>query len=275
MSCLHPFKMLVPSEREGYLKEVLVPCGKCVECLKRKQSEWIFRLSIEQQCAMDTLFITLTYDDSNLPLRGVQKDDCQKFIKRYRKHHECHPTKKIKYFLVSEYGSTTGRPHYHLILFFNWKIELIPESSLLQECWKKGAIKIGTCSPASISYCCKYLMKENKDPFGFFENKTFTLMSRRPAIGIEYLFNREVQRLHTERVDFQVISPDGYILNLPRYYRDKLFDDFDKWLNREKLQDKFNAFQVEIDSIPEADKYYKIHRLEQKRKQKNIQTDKL
>lgn len=275
MSCLSPFRMVVPSEREGFMREVLVPCGKCVLCRKRKQSEWIFRLTIEQQCSMNTLFITLTYDDDHLPLKGVQKDHCQKFIKRYRKYYETHPWKKIKYFLVSEYGSTTGRPHYHLILFYNWRIDLIPESTLLQDCWKMGSIKIGTCTPESISYCTKYLMKENKDPFGFFPNTTFTLMSRRPAIGIEYLFNGEVARLHAERVDFQVISPDGYIVNLPRYYRDKLFDDFDKWLHRDRLQDKFDKLQSKIDAIPWEDMHIKKARFEEKKKSKNIQTDKL
>ena len=61
------------------------------------------------------MFLTLTYNDDNLPSDvGLHKDDLQRFFKRLRKALD---TKKIRYFACGEYGDTTSRPHYHAIVF--------------------------------------------------------------------------------------------------------------------------------------------------------------
>lgn len=274
MSCLHPFPLLVETEREGVYKEFQIPCGKCSACLSRKQSEWIFRLQLEKMVSYSSFFVTLTYSDANLPLKGVQKKDCQDFIKRFRKRYcDGFDGLKLKYFLVSEYGSLSSRPHYHLILFFNQFLDVRVICNWIYSCWKKGEIKIGSVDIASITYVTKYCLKDRYDESGFFKEKTFTMMSKRPAIGIDYLFNSEVVRLHQETAKFKVISPDGYIVNLPRYYRERLFDDFDKWLHREELQEIF-AKQKTRERSP-IESYIYTQEQERKRKIKNKQTDKL
>lgn len=50
-------------------REMTVPCGKCVECLKRKQNDFmqVFYTAAQQYGSM--VFVTLTYRDSSLPLR--------------------------------------------------------------------------------------------------------------------------------------------------------------------------------------------------------------
>ena len=53
MTCLHPVR----------LPTGFVPCGKCVECLKRRQREWFIRLEQECLVASSAFFVTLTYGD--------------------------------------------------------------------------------------------------------------------------------------------------------------------------------------------------------------------
>lgn len=135
--------------------ETSIPCGKCFACRLRKRKEMTTRLSNELSLYNeDCCFITLTYNDENLPTtclrsikdsekmvaRGVAElpvetllpSDVQKFIKRLRRHLEYlpkrgknrigrdHVTTPIRYFAVGEYGGRTGRPHYHLLIF-GWK----------------------------------------------------------------------------------------------------------------------------------------------------------
>ena len=97
MRCFHPIAVKKYSEeknKSGSHFKVnnyhLVPCGKCVACLARRRNEWTYRLTAEQACSDYTFFITLTYDDSNVPIRVHEgrpffvfnKEHVQKYIKR-------------------------------------------------------------------------------------------------------------------------------------------------------------------------------------------------
>lgn len=132
-----------------------LPCGKCIHCQMAKRKDMTTRLSNEISLYGDNCcFITLTYDDDNIPTtcfrplkdsnkiveRGVSAlpvqtllpSDVQKFIKRLRRHLEYvpksprkrkgrdHVTTPIRYFAVGEYGGKTARPHYHLLIF-GWR----------------------------------------------------------------------------------------------------------------------------------------------------------
>lgn len=49
-------------------EEIVVPCGKCLACLKNKQSSMVVRCKREAQQKGSFAFMTLTYDDDHLPL---------------------------------------------------------------------------------------------------------------------------------------------------------------------------------------------------------------
>ena len=73
-----------------------------------RKSEWAMRMTHELLYWDHATFITLTYDDHNLPMSEVnkywptlRKKDLQDYIKRIRK--EIYP-KKIKYYMCGEYG---------------------------------------------------------------------------------------------------------------------------------------------------------------------------
>lgn len=90
-------------------------CGVCLYCQQQYSKGWATRLMLESKLHNESCFVTLTYNDANLPYNNsLQKRDVQLFIKRLRK--KLAP-KKIRYFLTGEYGGRKGRAHYHLVIF--------------------------------------------------------------------------------------------------------------------------------------------------------------
>ena len=64
MACSYPITLV----RNG--RHELVPCGRCINCIQRKRAEWSFRLLIEHQNSKSAHFLTLTYNEENIPKNG-------------------------------------------------------------------------------------------------------------------------------------------------------------------------------------------------------------
>lgn len=47
---------------------MVVPCGKCMACIQKRQNDYAFRLRAEAERRCSMVFLTLTYNDDNLPL---------------------------------------------------------------------------------------------------------------------------------------------------------------------------------------------------------------
>lgn len=86
-----------------------------------KRQEWTFRLMLEMRESPFNYFVTLTYDQEHLPSDGVSLGEVQRFMKRLRKRLSARST-KVRFFAVGEYGSQSGRAHYHLLLFTDREI---------------------------------------------------------------------------------------------------------------------------------------------------------
>lgn len=164
-----------------------VPCGKCLECRMQRAEEWSARMVIEaESCGYEAQFITLTYNDANLPTAGVKVKEIQDFLKRFRK--SIAPA-KVRYFACGEYGSTTHRAHYHLVIFGYRFSDLtflkndnkgtaLYTSALLLKLWKKGFHSIAEFSPEVAKYCAKYIVADRPGC-----NKSFVTMSKKPILG--------------------------------------------------------------------------------------------
>lgn len=214
----------------------MVPCGKCAACLTNKRKEWTFRLNQELLVSSSSFFITLTYDDEHIPvtedgLPTFSKRDIQLFIKRLRKN----TNRKISYYIVSEYGEKTYRPHYHGFIF-NLNANQQEATDLILKSWKNGHVKIGTTQSASIAYVTKYIINRNNIK-GL--SKPFALISKRPAIGSSYLELYGESHLIDKEKFF--VRQNGFKQAIPRYYRDKLFTKEEKQAYREKLLDKLKS----------------------------------
>ena len=76
--------------------------------------EWSVRILDEASYYKTNTFLTLTYNDENLPKDGsLSKEEVQKYLKRLRERLD---GREIKFYAAGEYGEDNGRPHYHLIL---------------------------------------------------------------------------------------------------------------------------------------------------------------
>lgn len=113
-------------------QRVFAPCGYCEDCANTKRYAWAWRLSADLEHYIKrgykVGFITLTYNDTMLPrfpsrypsVAGMpcfDKVHTDKLILYLRKTlHRDYGCKELLYFLASERGETTYRPHYHLII---------------------------------------------------------------------------------------------------------------------------------------------------------------
>lgn len=204
---------------EGELK---LPCGQCTECKSLRAVEWATRAKHEISLHRENSFITLTYNDENLPSHLVLKDPFQKFIKRLRKKLK---DKNIRYMVSHEYGSQYFRPHHHAIIF-GWNPqgqyeprktksgETIFRSRELETLWTEGFSSVGTANERTAYYIASYAIKGKKHniclPNGeITEVSDLFDSSKRPAIGLNYLIENQKQIIHSG-------NP------VPRYYLKKL-----------------------------------------------------
>lgn len=251
-----------------------LPCGRCIGCRLEKAKQWALRCHHEASMYKDNDFITLTYATEHLPKNySLDKDAFPKFIRALRKKTK-RQTKEnpIRYYMCGEYGNiccehggwtehaiiekpeilkcnvcTTGRPHYHAIIF-NYKFpnqklvsirnkNRVYTSDLLTKLWPYGGHEIGNVSFTSAGYVARYILKKQNGEFaerdysvintetGELTNEKvtppFTTMSLRPGIG-ESWYKRFKMDLFPH--DYAIL-PDGRQTPVPTYYRDLLKKD--------------------------------------------------
>lgn len=129
---------------------------------------------------------------------------------------------KLRYYAISEYGPTTNRPHYHVILF-----GFPPDADLfraIEDSWLFGDINTATpASDASLMYVANYHLDRFVAPPGSPPN--FNLISSRPGIGHIYShpFSNSVAYEDDSKY-FAVKVNDTLRLPLGRYLRNRMFD---------------------------------------------------
>lgn len=186
------------------IKEFDLPCGQCIGCRLERSRQWAMRCMHESTMHEKNCFITLTYDDENLPNRNsLAYEEWVRFAKRLRKHTKI---EKIRFYMCGEYGEQTGRPHYHAIIFgYDWEDKLyhatsptgdkLYTSEALSKIWGKGHSLIGNVTFESAAYVARYIMKKitgkqaedhylRVDELGAYNlEPEFSGMSLKPGIG--------------------------------------------------------------------------------------------
>ena len=270
-----------------------VPCGKCAICMSNRKQEWIFRLKQELDVSCAAVFVTLSYDDLHLPFRDKEgnyyrlsdtplyneeeahqslcKRDIQLFMKRLRKQTDAMiskyqaknlvcPIGMPRFYLVGEYGGKHQRPHYHAILFNipHWPVGSYDPYLFIGNIWHQGNISIGPVNGRVLNYVVSYMDLKKEKPHEFSEDQ-FCLMSRRPGIGANYLEKSHIksyydyEKLKDNNV---LVSMDGLKMPMPTYYKNKIYNDYDKL--KKRVHDVVHPESV-------SDQDYEI--LKQKRKQ--------
>lgn len=234
MKCLYPISIQDSKDKSRFVQ---VPCGHCIPCRINKSLEWLIRLEYENQCHPYSSFVTLTYNDENLPKdNGLHKADLQKFMKLLR----FNSSEKYKYYGIGEYGETElkyfspesleahGRPHYHLIIF-GLKPDCDESRELVFQSWKKCNREmiidpihkaVGTVTHDSMLYVCDYMQKKQYSVNGLklYGNAQppFQLCSQR--LGLDGFLNDNVHGILSNGF----ITYNSLKAPIPRYFRKKL-----------------------------------------------------
>lgn len=236
-----------------------IPCGQCIGCRLEHSRQWAIRCMLESENYAENYFITFTYDESHVPYNeyvdhdGViqqsmtlVKSDMQKFIKRVRSDFDYRGLPNFRYFYCGEYGTTSARPHYHMIAFglhlddlkFYKKTDVgnLYTSEYLTEKWKNGIVVVGDVTFESCSYVSRYIVKKQKGKnSGVYDYYNITPeyidMSRNPGIGKEYILN-----------NYDVVYPrdsivvrGGLLVRPPRFF-DTVMSSIDEDLMSEVKQ---------------------------------------
>lgn len=155
-------------------------CSQCLPCRINRRRLWTSRIMLESLQHLDSSFVTLTYDQKNHPKDGgLDPRHTTLWLKKLRL--KLSP-RKIRYFLVGEYGDQTHRPHYHAALFGVSPLE----SSLISDSWGLGFTYSGDLNKDSAQYIAGYVTKKmtSKDDVRLQGRyPEFARMSRKPGLG--------------------------------------------------------------------------------------------
>lgn len=246
--CPFPIQIRDPTDQLGR-KRIPVPCGKCHVCLKRRRDDWTIRLTEHAKEFNYVKFLTLTYNEENAIHVGYEQTTLYKphlkgFFKSLRKSYS------FNYYAIGEYGTKTYRAHYHVILFSNCDIPF----DILQKKWKYGNIAVSNGNIRRLTYITKYHV--NRTAYPPETEPPFALMSK--GIGVSYV---ERMRNHHSTVENSYYSQFQFKKSLPRYYREKLYNKYQRKLISEKYKptddDLINEVAEYVKKYPESS-YWKI-----------------
>lgn len=227
MPCFSPIpirnKRTSRLNRRGATFYQLVPCGKCIGCLKARQMQYAFRMEYEALDPSNKMirFCTFTYAPEFLPADNeLSVLEVQHYIRRLKKYLPA--SVRVRYCFCGEHGSAdyTERAHYHAILYFS---EIVPER-LIAKAWSFGRVDVAEPSLARFGYVAKYSTKQLGDGSEKWNVPPFLLLSN--SLGFYFL------DLHGDycrkRLINSWINASGYNVLLPRVFMERLFPPDDK-----------------------------------------------
>lgn len=283
------------------VKFAYVPCGKCADCRRKIARSWKFRLLSEltylKSKGWNVAFCTLTYNESSLPyipqscfkrmadyraIKCFSREDVSSWICNIRHWCKYHfrfvGDKSLMYFVASELGSITQRPHYHAILAWPSELDYERMHSVCSYYWEHGFLfprhylgdkgmlsfeVVGDYSKV-LSYVSKYVCKDldfmasiadvelNRGTKVFKNCLPFHVQSR--SLGWRYFESLSaVDKFSLLSSGQTFLGNSDFLEPLPLYIRNKLVFDNDyivtssgKRLVRRRATDFFRMYRNEI-----------------------------
>lgn len=259
---------------------ITLPCGSCPGCREDHARKWAIRITHEAKLYEHNSFLTLTYNDENLPSDGgLHVEDFQKFFKKLRSRVDRARENgsfdsfflgvSPRYFHCGEYGDRRGRPHYHACLFgLDFRDKVVAgsrngvfyySSKILDETWEKGFCTIGNLEFGSALYVARYTTKKLRGEaleYQFIDEETgeivnrgkeYATMSRRPGIGARY-FEKFKKDFYSG--DFVVMN--GQKFKVPKYYDQLLERESRELYEKVKAQRKKAPERLSVEEILDA-----------------------
>lgn len=250
---------------------IKVPCRQCIGCRVNKEIEWSIRMMHEVTQHQHNQFVTLTYNDENIPWdNSLDHSHIQKFMRALRKK----TRQKLRFFVSGEYTPDPhkSRPHYHLVIFGLDLTDLEPtgakngntyyHSQLIADTWGRGFVTIGeSVTRSTCVYVAGYLLKDTAKQWEWDwawphvmtgeivkRKPPYCKMSNRPGIGKAW-YDKFTSDVFPD--DFIVM--DGKKFATPGYYRTQLqktnpelFDEL-----RAKREQKLLSRNYRLDNTPQ------------------------
>lgn len=255
MSCPHSIDIRVTKSSSRYYGRTFkAPCRRCAYCKSVQkgnlQTMFTWELISAYKKRQSACFVTLTYDNSHLPIvigndltftkrskdgrqmvtvnahSTLVKKHFQDFNKRVRRRIQYFNEKKganlpnYKFLCAGEYGDKKGRPHYHMIVFGYTATDY---SKLCKGLWRNGTVEIEPLRGVNgIGYLLDYL--DNSEPRDIRQAKYLDkgyeppFVTHSQNIGKEY-FNEYMSDFIANGM--QVRHKDKW-LPLPKSFRDKI-----------------------------------------------------
>lgn len=230
-----------PISKDWRVLYVPIGCGQCIECRKQKAQQWKVRLNEEIKTnKKPCYFITLSFSPEALkkigeklktPLQKITNLQCNAvagkgirlFLERYRKKYK----KSMKHWLITELGEkNTERIHIHGLIW----TENINE---IENLWNYGNIYIGNyVNNKTINYIIKYVTKIDEIHKGYLPQIFCSA-----GIGKTYLetWNAKQNKYKPLQTKEYYLLPNGNKVNLPIYYRNKIYTEEEReklWLEK-------------------------------------------
>ena len=240
--CLYPKLILnrryLPNKKNGgtppacpdeRLKYVTAACGDCMECRQQKQRAWKVRMNEELRQEPNAYFLTLTITDEYyavLKNKYNLEDDndiatkaMRLCLERVRKS----TGKSVKHWFITELGhEKTERLHLHGIVWGLGNDEKITKN------WKYGITFTGFfVNEKTINYITKYMLKVDIDHKEF---RGKVLCSAGLGKGYTDRADAQNHKYKKGETNERYRTRTGIKLNLPIYYRNKLFTEEEREL---------------------------------------------
>ncbi|MCM1042448.1 MAG: hypothetical protein NC396_08510 [Bacteroides sp.] len=252
------------------VKYVPVGCGNCIECKRQLARAWQVRLSEEIKDSQG-IFVTLSFAPEELEklCKEFDVEECnaiatiavRRFLERYRKKYKT----SVKHWLITELGhQNTERIHLHGIIFKKMANEE------LQELWKYGNTYTGDyCNQKTINYVVKYVTKVDEKHKDY---KQKILCS--PGIGRKYMERPDKNRkiFKGEDTEETYDLPNGNKVNLPIYYRNKIYSENEReklWLQKLDKQERYvMGERIDVSTDEGENEYWSVLKEAQKKNER-------
>lgn len=145
----HFWRELFHKDKPYTYNYVVLPCGRCINCLKKKQDSYVVRIQEEAKKRGNLSFVTLTYREDTLPWRSL-------FGKSIKKLAKCRWSNclrslllelRTKHIFVINSGKLVLRTkHVTLIYLYSSKLQtLIPITTMLPGSLLRFAVEMPGC----------------------------------------------------------------------------------------------------------------------------------
>lgn len=232
---------IIPIPEDKRQIEISIGCGWCEECRKKLANEWRIRLYEEYKENNKAEFVTLSFspeaidklereifetkykeiEGNEINVNILASYAIRRYTERWRKKYK----KAQRHWFITELGhKNSERIHLHGLVWNTTNTNKEEFKKDIEEKWQYGNVYIGDyVNEKTINYITKYITKLDNYHKGY---KQKIIASKK--IGHNYIYSEEAKLRNTykkEQTNTTYRTHNGYIIELPRYYKEKMYTE--------------------------------------------------